>query len=324
MLGLAGQSATVITAATEADFTLEEIDQANGMKNKGITDAYIVSVMKQHKKLSVTDILKIKEYIDKGYPASAINKSISEKPNFPTATKSAATENKDDPKAKGTDLKNYFALNVGALFPFSKFSETKPNSGSGYASTGVAAGFGYQHYFTDNIGLSMTLQFNHNFLNTDELESDTKVALGSDASLTGYECNGWSTFNLGLGPALAFPLNTSKTLHVELKGNVGIALLYAHEKTISFYDNGNYDQYKAVLSAGNQFNYFFDASLGFRYMVSEKAFLSLNGGYYNSKVDKLELTAKGYTNGQLEATEKGKTSQEIHNISLLLSIGGKF
>jgi len=327
ILGLAGQSADVISAASESDFTLEEIDQANSMKNKGITDMYILSVMKQHKKLSVSDIIKIKEYIDKGYPPTAINKSISEKPNFPSVSKSVVNEKKEEtkPKVEEKELNNFFALNIGALFPVSKFSETNANSkNSGYASTGLGVGFNYQHYFIEYLGLSLTLQFHHNFSNVEELEKDAKTSLGSDYTLTGYEDNGLSTFNLGLGPALIYPLNEKKTLHVELKGNFGIALLYSHKKDITFYDNIYFDDYEATLSSGNKFNYFFDASLGLRYLVGEKTFLALHGGYYNSKLDKLEQTAKGYYNGQLDASDKIKTSQDIHNISLMLSIGAKF
>ncbi len=87
ILGLGSQSTAVINAAAEADYTLEELEQANEIKKAGLKDEVIVLVLKERARLSAEEIKKLKDYQDKNYSLSIITKSVQEKSKFSTPEK---------------------------------------------------------------------------------------------------------------------------------------------------------------------------------------------------------------------------------------------
>jgi hypothetical protein len=104
VLSSGNQSVEVINSIAQDQFSLSELEQANLLKEKGVSDANIVAVLFAHAKLTEEDMSKLIMYQEKGYSSSIIEKSIAEKPKFKdSAMKYSTSEKSDDLHADTSD-----------------------------------------------------------------------------------------------------------------------------------------------------------------------------------------------------------------------------
>ncbi len=110
ILGLGGQSTEVINASADADYSIEELEQSNKIKGVGIPDFWIIYILKERIKLSISEIDELKSRISKGYSEQLLKKSLDEKVHFGAENKTANSIQdpiKSQKLPTSTSIKNY-------------------------------------------------------------------------------------------------------------------------------------------------------------------------------------------------------------------------
>ncbi len=333
VLGLAAQSTNVISVAVDGQFTLQELEQANKVKQAGISDDYIVYILINKIKLSEEDIAKTKGHISSGLSESIVKKSLYEKQRFDKPISANTNEQKvikvekEKPTSSLITFKNRIGVGFGGVMAVENFASSNPkNAHAGYARGGVYVGFNYAHYFFNFFGISLSAQYTHNFFDELTFANQVKQAYedqGLDIRSSTVTSSGWNVFHFAIGPNFFIPFNQRNTAGLEFKLNGGLATVYT-PKIVSSAFTYNNDQAKITQNSNYQFTGIIDAGIGFRFLAGSKTYMMINMDYLYTEISGVKVTAVAYANNQFADSNQFKMNQVVNNVLIGFSIGGRF